>query len=135
MSLFTVSSPFFTTTFLNYYALILAGPRVTFPGNDYIFITNVSSDITVSCTAFAFPPPTIKFHFNGSLLDQTERNVHISTSVLVGNEVSRTLTLFNASMWTEALMSLQCRATNTITEFNLTLESNINYHIIVQGNA
>lgn len=115
--------------------MILAGPRVTFPGNDYIFITNVSSDITVSCTAFAFPPPTIKFHFNGSLLDQTERNVHISTSVLVGNEVSRTLTLFNASMWTEALMSLQCRATNTITEFNLTLESNINYHIIVQGNA
>ena len=95
---------------------------------------NVSSDINVSCTAIAFPPPIIEFYYNGSLLDQTEQKIYISTSVLVGNEISRTLTLFNASIWTEALMSLQCRATSTITEFNLTLESNTSYHIIIQGN-
>ena len=53
--------------------------------------------------------------------------------MLTGNEVSRNLTLYNASMWTEALASLQCRATNTITELNLTLDVTKNYQVLVQG--
>ena len=116
--------------------VLLAGPSVTFPEDDDVFVVNVTSDIIVSCTAFGQPPPTVQFHYNGSLLvDNDENTLGISNPRLTGNEVSRTLTLSNASMWTEALMSLQCRATNTITEFNLTLESNTSYRIIVQGNA
>ena len=101
-----------------------------------MFVVKVTSDITVSCTALGQPPPTVQFYYNGSLLEDNDDNtLSISSPVLVGYEVSRNLTLFNASMWTEALTSLQCQATNTITEFNLTLDSNTSYHIIVQGNV
>ena len=100
-----------------------------------MFVVNVTSDIIVSCTAFGQPPPTIQFYYNGSLLmGNDDSTLNISSPRLIGNEISRTLTLFNASIWTEALTSLQCQATNSITEFNLTLESNASYHIIVQGN-
>ena len=117
-------------------AYVLAGPRVTFPEDDDVFIVNVTGDITVSCTAFGQPPPTLQFYYNGSLLVENDENsLSISNPRLTGTEISVNLTLFNASMWTEALMSLQCLATNTITEFNLTLESNRSYHIIVQGNT
>jgi hypothetical protein len=116
--------------------LILAGPRITFPEDDDVFVVNVTSDITVSCTAFGLPPPTIQFYYNGSLLvGNDDSTLTISSPRLTGNEISRNLTLVNAHMWIEALTSLQCQATNAITEFNLTLESNTSYHIIVQGNA
>ena len=101
-----------------------------------MFVVNVTSDIIVSCTAFGQPPPTIQFYYNGSLLmGNDDSTLSISSPRLIGNEISRTLTLFNASIWTEALTSLQCQATNAITEFNLTLESNASYHIIIQGNT
>ena len=116
------------------YLCYLAASRVTFPEDDDMFVFNVTSDITVSCTAFGQPPPTVQFYYGGSLLVDNESAVSISDDKLTDNETSRTLTLFNASMWTEALMSLQCQATNTITEFNITLESNTTYHIIIQGN-
>ena len=115
---------------------VLAGPRVTFPEDDDVFVVNVTGDITVSCTAFGQPPPTVQFYYNGSLLvDNDENSLSISNPRLTGTEISVNLTLFNASMWTEALMSLQCRATSTITEFDLTLGSNASYHIIAQGNT
>ena len=87
---FTVSCPFCNHIPKLNQSFILAGPRVTFPEDDHIFVMNVSSDINVSCTAIAFPPPIIEFYYNGSLLDQTEQKIYISTSVLVGNEISRT---------------------------------------------
>jgi hypothetical protein len=120
--------------------LILAGPRITFPEDDDVFVVNVTSDITVSCTAFGLPPPTIQFYYNGSLLvGNDDSTLTISSPRLTGNEISRNLTLVNAHMWIEALTScsLQCRATSrvTITELNLMLASNTDYHIIIQGNA
>ena len=101
-----------------------------------MFIVNVTGDITVSCTAFGQPPPTLQFYYSGSLLVENDENsLSISNPRLTGTEISVNLTLFNASMWPEALMSLQCRATSTITEFDLTLGSNASYHIIAQGNT
>ena len=114
--------------------MFLAGPRVTFPEDNDVFVVNVTGDIIVSCIAFALPPPTIEFCYNGSLLVHNDENTfNVSTPMLAGNEASRNLTLFNASMWTEALASLQCRATNTIIELNLTLDVTKSYQILVQG--
>ena len=127
-----------------YYAV---APNITAPGDGAIFTVNVTNDSTVTCTAFALPPPTIEFFYNGTILNRTDDETEIgdeipmrvqvgqtSSPILIDNgsyEVSRTLTLFNVR--DERLTGFQCRAMNDIVELGMMPSDAVAFQFLVQG--
>ncbi|MCG8622138.1 MAG: immunoglobulin domain-containing protein [Proteobacteria bacterium] len=123
-------------------------PNITAPGDGDIFAVNVTNDSTVTCTAFALPPPTIEFFYNGMILNRTDDETGIGDEIpmrvqvgqtlnpiLIDNgsyEVSRTLTLFNVR--DERLTGFQCRAMNSIVELSLMPSDTAAFEFLVQGN-
>ena len=127
-----------------YYAV---APNITAPSDGDIFAVNVTNDSTVTCTAFALPPPTIEFFYNGMILnrtdDETGIGVEIPMQVQVGQtsnpvltdngsyEVSRNLTLFNVR--DERLTGFECRAMNDIVELSMMPSDTAAFEFLVQG--
>jgi hypothetical protein len=122
-------------------------PNITAPSDGDVFAVNVTNDSTVTCTAFALPPPTIEFFYNGMILNRTDDETGIgdeipmrvqigetSSPVLIDSgsyEVSRTLTLFN--VMDEPLTGFECRAMNNIVELNLMPNDTVAFEFVVQG--
>ncbi len=127
-----------------YYAV---SPNITAPSDGDDFAVNVTNDSTVTCTAFALPPPTIEFFYNGMILNRTDDETGIGDEipmrVQVGQtlipvlidsgsyEVSRSLTLFNVR--DEPLTGFECRAMNDIVELSLTPNDTVAFEFLVQG--
>ena len=124
-------------------------PNITAPSNGDVFNVNVTNDTTVTCTAFALPPPNIEFFYNGMILTRTDDETGIgveipmrvqvgqtSSAVMMGSgtyEVSRSLTLFDAR--DESLTRFECRAMNNIVELNLMPNDTVAFKILVQGKS